>query len=145
MACKYKYKDNWYSKEELTNILLNETLPENQALINLKVAALKEVARKYPRSLITSKVVPINPNMVDNSEIQYSKTNNNTEQQTPEDLLTKMIDSGAIQKDCTGGFKAKDGIRGKFTKGSQREIYEIFEGKSHKQGGIGINIKNNGL
>ena len=44
-----------------------------QALTNLKVAALKEVARKYPRSLITSKVVPINPNMVDNSEIQYSK------------------------------------------------------------------------
>lgn len=69
--------------------------------------------------LNTSKVVPINPNMVDDSEIQYSKTNNNTEQQTPEDLLTKMIDSGAIQKDCTGGFKAKDGIRGKFTKGSQ--------------------------
>lgn len=45
----------------------------SQAEINLKVAALKEVARKYPRSLITSKVVPINPNMADNSEIQYSK------------------------------------------------------------------------
>ena len=45
----------------------------SQAEINLKVAALKEVARKYSRSLITSKVVPINPNMVDNSEIQYSK------------------------------------------------------------------------
>lgn len=45
----------------------------SQAEINLKIAALKEVARKYPRSLITSKVVPINPNMVDNSEIQYSK------------------------------------------------------------------------
>ena len=45
----------------------------SQAETNLKIAALKEVARKYPRSLITSKVVPINPNMVDNSEIQYSK------------------------------------------------------------------------
>lgn len=45
----------------------------SQALTNLKIAALKEVARRYPRSLITSKVVPINPNMVDNSEIQYSK------------------------------------------------------------------------
>lgn len=45
----------------------------SQAEINLKIAALKEVARRYPRSLITSKVVPINPNMVDNSEIQYSK------------------------------------------------------------------------
>ena len=45
----------------------------SQALTNLKIAALKEVARKYPRSLITSKVVPINPNMVNNSKIQYSK------------------------------------------------------------------------
>ncbi len=45
----------------------------SQAEINLKIAALKEVARKYPRSLITSKVVPINPNLVGNSEIQYSK------------------------------------------------------------------------
>lgn len=44
-----------------------------QALVNLKIAALKEVARKYPRSLITSKVIPIDPNLIDNSEIQYSK------------------------------------------------------------------------
>lgn len=56
-------KINNFEKKEYTS----------QALTNLKVAALKEVARKYPRSLITSKVVPINPNMVDNSEIQYSK------------------------------------------------------------------------
>ena len=73
MACKYKYNNSWYSKEELTNLLLNEDLPKNQTLINLKIAALKELARKYPRSLITSKVVPINPNMVNNGEIQYSK------------------------------------------------------------------------
>lgn len=45
----------------------------SQAETNLKIAALKEVARKYPRSLITSKVVPINPNLVGSSEIQYSK------------------------------------------------------------------------
>lgn len=45
----------------------------SQAETNLKIAALKEVARKYPRSLITSRVVPINLNMVDKSEIQYSK------------------------------------------------------------------------
>ena len=38
----------------------------------------QEVARKYPRSLITSRVVPINPNMVDNSEIQYSKVESNS-------------------------------------------------------------------
>ena len=45
----------------------------SKALINTKIAALKEVARKYPRSLITSKVVPINPKIGSNSEKQYSK------------------------------------------------------------------------
>jgi hypothetical protein len=50
----------------------------SQALVNTKIAKLKEVAKKYPRSLITSKVVPINPNMVDNSEIQYSKVEQNS-------------------------------------------------------------------
>ena len=85
-------------------------------------------------------------NWVDNSEIQYSKTNNNTEQQTPEDLLTKMIDSGAIQKDCTGGFKAKDGIRGKFTKGSQWEIAKDLKGyPSHAQGGVDIKLGKDGF
>ena len=58
-----KVKINNFEKREYTS----------QAETNLKVAALKEVARKYPRSLITSKVVPIDPNMVDNNEIQYSK------------------------------------------------------------------------
>lgn len=134
--------------KELKNKKKNTPQKEytSQAEINLKIAALKEVARKYPRSLITSKVVPINPNMVDNSEIQYSKTNNNTEQQTPEDLLTKMIDSGAIQKDCTGGFKAKDGIRGKFTKGSQWEIVKDLKGyPSHTQGGVDIKLGKDGF
>ena len=45
----------------------------SQAETNLKVAALKEVARKYPRSLITSKVVPIDKNLVQSGEVQYSK------------------------------------------------------------------------
>jgi hypothetical protein len=40
-----------------------------QALINTKIAALKEVAKKYPRSLIRSEVVAIS----DNSNIQYQK------------------------------------------------------------------------
>lgn len=67
-----KIEGRWYKVGEFGQ---NETLPSytSQAETNLKVAALKEVARKYPRSLITSKVVPINPNLVDNSEIQYSK------------------------------------------------------------------------
>ena len=59
-------------------------------------------------------------------------------------VLNQLEQENKIEKDCSGGkLKAKDGIRGKFTKGSQWEIYEIFEGKSHKQGGIDINIKNN--
>ena len=137
-------------KQEALNSYKKPIKPEKeyteQALINTKIAKLKEIAKKYPRSLITSKVVPINPNMIDNSEIQYSKTNNNTEQQTPEDLLTKMIDSGAIQKDCTGGFKAKDGIRGKFTKGSQWEIAKDLKGyPSHAQGGVDIKLGKDGF
>ena len=59
----------------------------SQAEINLKVAALKEVARKYPRSLITSKVVPINPNMVSNSEIQYSKVGSKQDVQRFENFV----------------------------------------------------------
>lgn len=59
-------------------------------------------------------------------------------------VLNQLEQENIIEKDCTGGkLKAKDGLRTKFTKGSQWEIYEIFEGKSHKQGGIDINIKNN--
>ena len=68
------------AKEAILKLTNQEGLKEKeytqQALTNLKIAALKEVARKYPRSLITSKVVPINPNIVDNSEIQYSKVEN---------------------------------------------------------------------
>jgi len=59
-------------------------------------------------------------------------------------VLNQLEQENIIEKDCSGGkLKAKDGLRTKFTKGSQWEIYEIFEGKSHKQGGIDINIKNN--
>lgn len=59
-------------------------------------------------------------------------------------LNTNLSQEEAQCKDGTNNKKAEDGIRSpKFTKGSQWEIYEIFEGKSHKQGGIEINIKNN--
>lgn len=78
----YFEEDGKYFKEDLSEQIDIEITKEeyegkkeytSQALTNLKVAALKEVARKYPRSLITSKVVPINSNMMDNSDIQYSK------------------------------------------------------------------------
>ena len=64
--------------EGIEDIKAAEEKYTEQALINLRMAKLKEVARKYPRSLIASRVVPINPNMVNNSEIQYSKVESNS-------------------------------------------------------------------
>jgi hypothetical protein len=65
-----------------------------QALINTKIAALKEVAKKYPRSLIRSEVVPISKfgnnvqyEMFDVDELPFQKipstseTNNNNLQE----------------------------------------------------------------
>jgi hypothetical protein len=68
----------------------------SRALTNLKIAALKEVARKYPRSLITSKVIPINPNMVDNSEIQYSKRENTENSQNEKEQKKKKKEKELI-------------------------------------------------
>ena len=58
---KYKSK----SKKEYTE----------QALINTKIAALKEVAKKYPRSLIRSKVVGNNELFSD--DLEWQKIPNN--------------------------------------------------------------------
>ena len=58
-------------------------------------------------------------------------------------VLDKMIKKGEIEENCTGKLKAKEGLQFNFKHGGKWEIYEIFEGKSHKQGGIDINIKNN--
>ena len=55
----------------------------NQALINTKIAALKEAAKKYPRSLITSKVVPVNQN----NERQYSRVNEEQLKPNTDDLI----------------------------------------------------------
>lgn len=56
-----------------------------------------------------------------------------------------LKEENIIEKDCSGGgkLKAEKGLQTNFTKGGKWKIYEIFEGKSHKQGGIDINIKNN--
>lgn len=78
----YEYYDyNWITEDELINIKYYDYLPpsveeierrkkvsvlndfneyKSQALINTKIAKLKEVAKKYPRSLIRSEVKPIN-------------------------------------------------------------------------------------
>jgi hypothetical protein len=78
----YEYYDyNWITEDELVNIRYYYYLPpsieeierrkqvsvlndfneyNSQALINTKISKLKEVAKKYPRSLIRSEVKPIN-------------------------------------------------------------------------------------
>ena len=59
-------------------------------------------------------------------------------------VLNQLEQENKIEKDCSGGkLKAEKGLQTNFTKGGKWEIFEIFEGKSHKQGGIDINIKNN--
>lgn len=75
--------------KSLQNTKVEEKEYTSQALTNLKIAALKEVASKYPRSLITSKVVPINPNLVDNSKIQYSKVGTQERLNQIQDIFNK--------------------------------------------------------
>ncbi len=60
-----------------------------------------------------------------------------------EEIITQLEKDGLLEIDCKGKLKAEKGLATSFTKGGKWEIYEIFEGKSHKQGGIDINIKNN--
>ena len=57
-AIEADYKDGIITKEQRDSILNGKEYTE-QALINTKIAALKEVAKKYPRSLIRSEVKPI--------------------------------------------------------------------------------------
>ena len=75
------------TKEEYENNKPKKNIKEkeytSQALINTKIAALKEVAKKYPRSLITSKVVPVNQN----NERQYSRVNEEQLKPNTDDLI----------------------------------------------------------
>ena len=57
--------------------------------------------------------------------------------------VRELEKEGLLEIDCKGKLKAEKGLQTNFTKGGKWELYEIFEGKSHKQGGIDINIKNN--
>ena len=82
---------------------LKEKEYTSQAKTNLKIAALKEVARKYPRSLITSKVVPINPNMVNNSKIQYSKRESIENLQNEINQLKQELER--VEKEGFGALK----------------------------------------
>lgn len=62
-------------------------------------------------------------------------------------VLNQLEQENEIEKDCSGGkLKAKDGIRGKFTKGSQWEIVKDLKGyPSHSQGGVDVKIGKNGF
>jgi len=64
------------------------------------------------------------------------------QQEDVEAKVRELEKEGLLEIDCKG-LKAEKGLVTSFTKGGTWEIYEIFEGKSHKQGGIDINIKNN--
>lgn len=57
--------------------------------------------------------------------------------------LQELINNKEIEENCKGNLKAEKGLATSFTKGGKWKVYEIFEGKSHKQGGIDISIKNN--
>jgi hypothetical protein len=62
-------------------------------------------------------------------------------------VLNQLEQENKIEKDCSGGkLKAKDGLRTKFTKGSQWEIVKDLKGyPSHSQGGVDVKIGKNGF
>lgn len=64
-----------------------------------------------------------------------------------ENLLSLLEKENIVEKDCSGGkLKAKDGLRTKFTKGSQWEIVKDLKGyPSHSQGGVDVKIGKNGF
>lgn len=63
----------------------------SQAEINLKVAALKEVAKKYPRSLIRSEVKPISSTNQTIFGFGENNTNNNSENQEKSSILDSIL------------------------------------------------------
>lgn len=71
-------------KEILKTIYKNEKDYNSQALINTKIAALKEVAKKYPRSLIRSEV-KVRDNYTD--KINYQQLSSS---QTNKSILTDL-------------------------------------------------------
>lgn len=97
----------------------------SQALINLKIAALKEVARRYPRSLITSKVVPIDSNIENDNKIYYSKvgSDENTKQSFNNSTNTKQ-DELANKIETINGVNIVK-VDGKDEKGEETNWYEI--------------------
>lgn len=67
---------------------------------------------------------------------------------TPEDLTAELQERGLIEKVCVGasGIIAKDGIRGKFHKGSTWEVVKDLKGyPSHAQGGVDVRIGKDGF
>lgn len=88
-------------------------------------------------ALNTSKVVPINPNMVDNSEIQYSKVSNksNSEEQENNIIQYRTPTKEEIEE-CLKKPKAEDGAKfSKFTKGSEWEVVSDLGAPSFTKGG----------
>jgi hypothetical protein len=94
---QYRYfdeKGNVYFRNVTTNTYSKRVEKEdkvytNQALINTKIAALKEVAKKYPRSLIRSEVKPIAANYQQfdaELDLPFQKVSSTTQDYTQQEL-----------------------------------------------------------
>jgi hypothetical protein len=108
----------------------------------------EELASKIENKVYKGVVVEANINRVkqgvaelfeSNPELAnsvYSKILTNSDI-SAENLLSLLEQENIIEKDCSGGkLKAKDGIRSKFTKGSQWEIVKDLGSPKFKKGGI---------
>lgn len=147
-----------YDKKEYTS----------QALVNTIVAKLKNVAKKYPRSLIRSEVRPINSNSnlgYTANELPFQKVSNDSFQQSQQieklfedntELanavysamgLNVINESEITYTDEDGNPCAKDGMRSStFTKGSKWEVVKDLKGyPSHAQGGVDIKLGKDGF
>lgn len=95
-------------------------------------AFIKLIAKQWETMMIKSIIQDTAKQTV--TEVQESDV---------EAKVKELEKEGLLEIDCKGKLKAEKGLQTNFTKGGKWKIYEIFEGKSHKQGGIDINIKNN--
>lgn len=106
--------------EEIYNRLTKGVDKEynNQALVNTKVSALKEVAKKYPRILISSEVKPINQyseyDMFDDSEdLPFQKVRSETKDlKQLEQELIQFLNSKGIKAERIDAFKKRMDKRG---------------------------------
>ena len=144
MACVINYKNNTYSLEDFKNVLLQDTslLKEITKKAQERLNAIQEIFNQNPE---LSKIGDVFSYALYLDTIFPDSKVEEMDDNLYISVLNQLEQENKIEKDCTGKgkLKAEKGLQTNFTKGGKWEIYEIFEGKSHKQGGIDINIKNN--